>query len=141
MLKTCDIECYPNFFLIVFKDYKTKEYLTFEISDRINEFSELRDYLFTYRNNLLLVGFNFGEYDYPIIHKAILDPNRTSITPHEIKSISNQVIGEKYSSIRQKERLLNYIDLYKVWHFDNKNKSASLKWLEFAMRMDNVEDL
>ena len=33
------------------------------------------------------------------------------------------------------------MDLYRIWHYDNKNKSTSLKWLEFAMRLPNVEDL
>jgi hypothetical protein len=33
------------------------------------------------------------------------------------------------------------IDLYKIWHFDNKAKSTSLKMIEFNMRSDTIEDL
>lgn len=138
MLKISDIECYPNFFLIVFKDYKTKQFDCFEISDRMNELLELREYLYNHRNTTL-VGFNFDGYDYPVLHDSVLKYD--SLTPYQIKNISDKVINTKYSSIRQKERLLTYIDLFKVWHYDNKNKSTSLKWLEFAMRMNNVEDL
>lgn len=122
MLKISDIECYPNFFLIVFKDYKTKQFDCFEISDRINELFELREYLYNHRNTTL-VGFNFDGYDYPVLHDSVLKYD--SLTPYQIKNISDKVINTKYSSIKQKERLLNYIDLFKVWHYDNKNKSTS----------------
>lgn len=122
MLKISDIECYPNFFLIVFKDYKTKQFDCFEISDRINELLELREYLYNHRNTTL-VGFNFDGYDYPVLHDSVLKYD--SLTPYQIKNISDKVINTKYSSIRQKERLLTYIDLFKVWHYDNKNKATS----------------
>lgn len=36
---------------------------------------------------------------------------------------------------------LKHIDLYKVWHFDNKNRMVSLKRLEFEMDMETIEEL
>ncbi|MEG8007479.1 hypothetical protein U2444_14875, partial [Listeria monocytogenes] len=33
------------------------------------------------------------------------------------------------------------IDLFKIWHFDNRARSTSLKVLEFKLRMDNLCDL
>lgn len=140
-MKTFDIESYPNFFLIVFKDYKTKQYDVFEISSRKDDSKKLINYLNNLkRNKIPLVGFNIVNYDYPVLHNTLL--KSYPITNSQvIFDISNQTVHAKYSSIRQKDTLLVLIDLYKVWHYDNKNKATSLKWLEFAMRMDSIEDL
>ena len=33
------------------------------------------------------------------------------------------------------------LDLFKVWHFDNKAKMTSLKWIEFAIDFHNIEEM
>lgn len=39
------------------------------------------------------------------------------------------------------DRLVTQVDLYKIHHFDNQAKSTSLKAVEIALKMCNVEDL
>ena len=51
------------------------------------------------------------------------------------------IINSEYSAIWDNQIKIPQLDLYKIWHYDNRNKSTSLKWLEFAMRLPNVEDL
>lgn len=140
-MKTFDIESYPNFFLIVFKDYKTGDFDIFEISSRKNDSKKLIPYLNNLRlRKIPLVGFNIVNYDYPLLHDTLLKSYPVT-DPETIFSISDSIVKSKYSSIKQKDTLFKLIDLYKVWHYDNKNKATSLKWLEFAMRMESIEDL
>lgn len=132
-----DIEIYPNIFLLVFYNKETKEKLIFEISDRKDDEERLRTFLKTKPS---CIGFNNINYDYPVIHRGVLlNPNK--INPEEIFKISSDVINSEYSSIWDNKILVPQLDLFKIWHYDNKNKSTSLKWLEFAMRSHDVRDL
>lgn len=140
-MKTCDIESYPNFFLVVFKDYKTGVFDVFEISSRRDDSKALIAYIKELiRKGVYVVGFNFIEYDYPVLHNTVLKPYPIT-DPKKIFDVSDATVHAQYSSIRDKDTKLKIIDLYKVWHYDNKNKATGLKWLEFALRMDSIEDL
>jgi len=133
-----DLETFPNMFLAVFKSIKTKDFYYFEISDRKNEINELRYFL---QNKCKgLIGFNNLNFDYPVIHNSILKNNK-EWNSYQIYEEVKQIIANKYSSIWENLVKIPQLDLYKIWHYENKNKSTSLKWLEFAMRLENVEDL
>lgn len=133
-----DLETYPNFFLAVFKCIITGEYLYFEISDRKNQTFLLK--LFLEKQVKGLIGFNNLNFDYPVLHNTLLKTNR-KFEPQEIYSEVEKIINSKYSAIWDNQIKIPQLDLYRIWHYDNKNKSTSLKWLEFAMRLPNVEDL
>lgn len=132
-----DLETYPNFFLAVFKNKTTNEYHTFEISDRGTQINQLRIFL---KNEVQgLVGFNNLNFDYPVLHNTILKGGY--LNSYQIYAEVEKIINSKYSAIWDNQIKIPQLDLYKIWHYDNKNKSTSLKWLEFAMRLPNVEDL
>lgn len=137
MVYIYDLEVYPNFFLASFKSLDGK-YYEYEISDRKNEIKDLRTFL--YQDNLQLVGFNNVNFDYPVLHKSILS-NNNDWSAIQIYNIMIDVINEEYSSIWDNQVKIPQLDLYRIWHYDNKNKRTSLKWLEFAMRMENIQDL
>lgn len=134
-----DLETYPNFFLASFKNIDSKKIYHFEISDRKNDSLNLRKFLLN-KTIKYIVGFNWDGFDYPILHETIIKDNKV-FTSEEIYKIVEKVVNTKYSSIKDREVKVPYIDLYKLWHYDNKNKATSLKWLEFAMRMKNIQDL
>ena len=133
-----DLETYPNFFLAVFKDIKTGLFSYFEISDRVNMTNDLRTFLYT--EGLKLIGYNNLNFDYPILHNTILS-NDKEWNSYEIYNEVTNVIETKYSAIWDNLTKIPQLDLYRIWHYDNKNKATSLKWLEFAMRLENVQDL
>lgn len=133
-----DLETYPNLFLAVFKNVDTKKIEIFEISDRKNELASLRRFLD--QKGLRLIGFNNINFDYPLLHSTILN-KWFNCTSGQIFKKAQEIISADYSAIRYKEVIIPQLDLYKIWHYDNKNKATSLKWLEYAMREDNVEDL
>lgn len=134
-----DLETYPNFFLATFKNVDTGKWYEFEISDRKSDFKLLLKFL--KQKQLKLIGFNNINFDYPVLHNTILKNQNKKWSSFEIYSEVEKIVSEKYSSIREKEVIIPQLDLYKIWHYDNKNKSTSLKWLEFALRLENVEDL
>lgn len=138
MICIYDLETYPNFFLATFKPVNSDEYYEFEISDRKSDLKELK--LFLKQPNLMLVGFNNINFDYPILHHTILK-NNNNWSSEQIYEVVKVVINNKYSSIWDNQTKIPQLDLFRIWHYDNKNKSTSLKWLEFAMRMPNVADL
>lgn len=131
-----DLETYKYMFLATFYNVDTHEWYEFEISARINQTDELREFL----KSVMLIGFNNINFDYPVLHHTILS-NNERWTSEQIYIESNKIIKAKYSSIWDNKTKIPQLDLFKIWHYDNKNKSTSLKWLEFAMRMENVQDL
>lgn len=132
-----DLETYKNFFLATFKIPNEDKWLEFEISDRKNEIKELREFL---DSKIALIGFNNINFDYPVLHNTILS-NNNNWTPEDIYKEVENIINSEYSSIWDNKTKIPQLDLYKIWHYDNKNRRTSLKWLEFAMRMENIEDL
>jgi hypothetical protein len=133
-----DLETYPNMFLASFKCILTNKYYEFEISDRKSDIVELRKFL--YQKGLKLIGFNNLNFDYPVLHNSILS-DKTDWNANQIYKQVELIINSEYSAIWENQIKIPQLDLYKIWHYDNRNKSTSLKWLEFAMRLPNVEDL
>lgn len=134
-----DLETYPNFFLYSFYDISTKETLHFEISDRKNDFDKLRSFLLS-GHIKYLVGFNNIGFDYPVMHRTVIALQRP-MSLRAMYAVVEDVIQTKYSNISPRHVKVPQIDLFKIWHYDNKNKSTSLKWLEYALRLENIQDL
>tara|TARA_R110002124_G_scaffold281430_1_gene455643 strand:+ start:2108 stop:2572 length:465 start_codon:yes stop_codon:yes gene_type:complete len=122
-IQVMDIEIYPNFFCIVFYDIKSKEFTIFEISDRLDKGEQLLSYL--KQNGLMLVGFNNVNFDYPLLHNTLLS-NPKKWTSLELFKAGQSIIESKYSSIWDNQVKIPQLDLYKIWHYDNKNKATSL---------------
>jgi hypothetical protein len=146
-----DIETYKKVFTfsIVRADGKFKK--TFQCSEFIDQSADILrclDYLT--ENEMYMVGFNNIGFDYPIVHKFILQRDRLPKTGSAIASKVFSWAQEQIDSfkdngfgntVRADEQFIKQLDLYRIHHFNNKSKSTSLKMLEFNMRMDNIEDL
>lgn len=144
ILEVYDIECLSNLFTYTGFDCKNKKYYQFVICDWRNDIDELYNHL--KRDELIQVGFNNDNYDYPIIHHILNHYNEYSnlsgqIVAQNIYSKSQEIIDQEYSVISDKNKFIQQIDLFKIWHYNNKARSCSLKDLEIAMRMDNVEEM
>lgn len=128
-----DIETFPNFFCIVFKyDTESKH---FELSLRKNQIKELKDFL----SNLSgLIGYNNLSYDYPILD-IILKTKNEYITNDFLYNKSQEIINSEYSNI--KNPLIPQLDLFLIHHYNNPARACSLKWLEFSLRWQKVQDL
>ena len=145
-----DIETFKNLFTfsIIRADGQHKR--TFEVSARKNEVSKILsclDYLAD--NNKRMVGFNSVGFDYPIVHKLLQSRAKLPISGSKLalrvfRWAQEQIDSYKDgfgNTIKADECYIPQLDLYRIWHFNNKAKSTGLKMLEFNMRLDNIEDL
>lgn len=141
-----DIECYPNIFTFT-AHVEGKGFYRFEMSWRVNQHAHLMSFLdHVASRNIPMVGFNNIGYDYPIVHAIYNDQYQFYSDYKNIYKLNDEIINTPWDD-RFKHRVPVYqhltkqIDLYLIHHFDNMNKSTSLKQLEFVMRYENIEDL
>jgi hypothetical protein len=131
-----DLECYPNFFCYVGYSIDEDRYYTFEISEFENDLLELQKHL---RQVKVMIGFNNLSYDYQLIH-SILTEHPDYISLHDL---SDNLINNDDRDLRIPEWkvLIPQLDLFKLWHFDNKARRKSLKDVEIFLEAESVEVL
>jgi len=140
-----DIECIKNFFCYCDIDRDTLETHIFIIHKSLNQLDDLYNYLNT---KIKQVGFNNLNYDSQLIHYIIENYHilkqyvSTDLLCEKLSEYSNGIINE---TIKRKYTERNFkisqLDLFRIWHFDNKAKSTRLKDLQIAMRWHNVQDM
>lgn len=139
---TYDIETYPNAFTCVTTHVASGQQWTHEISDRRDDKQSFIEFI--YQLNAIdarMIGFNNIGFDYPVIH-AIPTAPATNVTGIYDKAMSIIKSNDRFgNTVWESDHIVKQIDLFKIHHFDNQAKSTSLKALEFAMRMHNIEDL
>lgn len=146
-----DLETYPNVFLcaVMRADGKFKQVL--EVSDRKNELDRVVKLMNRMKDtDSFMVSFNGIGFDYPVMHEIYTKfnsfPKSGKASALKIFKIAQKQIdsfkGEGFgNTIRSQDCIHKQLDLYRIWHFNNKAKATSLKLLEFNMRMDNIQDL
>ena len=90
-------------------------------------------------------GFNNLAYDYPLLHhflrhwKGEYEYSYGQELAQALYAKSQYLIEELFTEV--KKPLIPQIDLYKIWHYNNKARTQNLKGLEIQMRMENVEEM
>jgi len=139
-----DVETYPNVFTLAVEHADAPLRWLFEISDRRNESSEICQFIYWLKDiNARMVGFNNLGFDYPVLHMLV---RMGRATPYQIYDKAMSIIkaskDEKFAvQIFPSDRIVQQIDLFKIYHFDNNARATSLKSLEFNMRSDSIQDL
>lgn len=143
MVYMYDFEVFPNYTLIGFMDRDSEEVLLFEISEWCDDSAELEDFLIL--TDLALVGYNSIKYDYPLLHYIIEDGLLQMYDPDLFTNLiynkSQELMRLEFPSVPEWKFKIPQLDLMKVHHLDNKNRSASLKDIAIAIRHPLVEDL
>ena len=144
-----DLETYPNAFTARFIHIATDTRWKFEISYRRNDLPQLTDFVMQLKAcNARGVGYNNVGFDYPVLHRIVMQQMND---PRAIYDLAMKLIkgskDEKFAlQVWDRDRLFEQLDLIMVWHYNKENlitgtEPTSLKALEIAMRMDDVEDL
>jgi hypothetical protein len=141
-----DIEDFPEFFLYVGYNVTTKKYVEFHMSEYRDDTYALAKHLED-KHIDYQVSFNGLNYDAQILQYFIDNyekwVNFSSVEKcRKLKLFSNDVIERgKYDLRMPYQNFTNkQIDLFRIHHFDNENKRTSLKWIEFAIDFENVEE-
>lgn len=130
-----DVECYPNYFLVMLKklDGKVKYFELDE--DKSFDIDTLEHYLHTYET----IGFNTRNYDMPMILYALRGAGNKAL-----KILSDRIISKEESTydILCSENLwcpryYNHIDLFKVLP----GTGASLKMCGARLQSEKLQDL
>lgn len=144
LLEVYDIETLSNLFTYTGFDATNKKWYQFVISRWRNNAVELYNHL--RRDKIIQVGFNNDSFDYPVIHHFINHfeeyryLNGQELAQKLYKK-AQEIIEQEFSTIADKNKFIQQIDLFKIWHYNNAARSTSLKDLEIAMRMKNVEEM
>jgi hypothetical protein len=139
-----DLECLANVFTYTGYVPKEKKYYQYVIAPWRNDIEDLYNHLF--REKLIMVGFNNLSYDYPLLHHIINHYNEykkqygKDIAP-ALYIKSQDIINQEFSVIADKNTFIRQLDLYKIFHYNNKARMTSLKDLEVAMCLPNVEEM
>lgn len=140
---TVDSETYPNCFLLVARICGTKITFTFEISPYRDDSVELHHFL-NQTSGCRFIGFNLIGFDGPLIHTFMRMGGKVTakFMYDKAMSIIRAQDDDKFAfSVKPSDRDHEWVDLYRINHFHNRARATSLKALEFAMRMENIEDL
>lgn len=145
ILEIYDLECLSNIF--TYTGYRPKEnkYYQYVICPWRNDSKELFEHLTS--DNIIQVGFNNISYDYPLEHhflrhfKCEYGLYSGLEVSQRLYEKSQYIIEQEFTAISDKNVLIQQIDLYRIWHYNNKARLCSLKDLEVCMRMSNVEEM
>lgn len=127
-----DIEQLVNCHTNTFKNAYTGEVKQFVIHNLRNDFNKYIKFLI--EEVKILIGFNNLEYDYPLLHYILknekyLESLDANLINDKLYNESQRIISAKnngeFVTIRFQDELIHQVDLFKIWHYDNKAKSTS----------------
>lgn len=138
-----DIETLSNLFTYVAINPQSKAQYKFVIWDKENQFIDFIKHLANCKG---MIGFNNLNFDYPVLHYLI--ENREQFAHLSGKQLAKKIykkaqetIEREYSAIKDEEVIIPQLDLFRIWHYDNKARMTSLKKLEIALNFPNVQDM
>ena len=147
-----DIENTIKIFMIVFEDVHTSATKHFIIHHTQNDIKEIITFL---RENIhhkdRHLGYNNIGYDGPLI-QYILENTRDfyHMPSHELIAklyafgqmlIDIQGKDGEFPPYNERDFSIPQIDVYKMNGWDTNAKRAGLKWIQFTMNMENIEDM
>jgi len=137
-----DLEIFSNFHSATFLNRDSKEVKQFVIYKSRNDYNEYIKFLEKEVSGL--IGFNNLKFDYPIIHYILEHKDHFKNDPEIIaEAIYHQtkiILDTEFSEVPYWKVKIPQLDLYRINHFDNKSKRTSLKAVEIAINLDNVDD-
>ncbi len=146
-----DYETICNCFIAVFEHYKKEERRVFVVCEQQNDFPEFVTFLQKcVTENQWHISYNGLAFDAQIT-QYILDVH------HKLKHLDGKSIAEviykfaqetikktdtgTFATYSPSKLKIRQIDLFKLNHWDNKAKMSSLKWIQYSMDWENVEEM
>lgn len=144
-----DIETLKELFLIGVYVPERRSYLEFEVSKFSNELDSFINFTQKHPEHYW-VGYNNLRFDSQVVEWVIRNHEQW----HELSGLeicakisqkAQDVIDDAnydvFAEYREEWLSFKQIDLFKIHHFDNKNRRVSLKRLEFEMDLENIEEM
>jgi hypothetical protein len=144
-----DIETLKEMFLVGIYIPHENKYVEFEVSK--TRYQLERFLAFTEEHKEFhWVGYNNLRFDSQVIEwmlrKNYLFAEKsnlevTAMIAQKAQDVIHDANYDVFAEYREEDLTLKQIDLFKIHHFDNKNRRVSLKRLEFEMDLENIEEM
>lgn len=129
ILEVYDLESLSNLFTFTGYCPKEKKYYQYVICGWRNESQALYEHLT--RDKLIFVGFNNKAYDSPLIHHFLrhYEEKYKFMNGQDVAVClyhkSQTIIEQEFSELSDSKEVIKQIDLYKIWHYNNKARLTS----------------
>ena len=143
-----DIETLKEYFLVVVL-VPGEPYRSFKVNRHHNDLNAFMVFTERYKD-YYWVGYNNLRFDSQVIEWIMRNQEHWfDLTNLEIAARIHQKAADVihdanydvFPEYRETDLTLRQIDLFKIHHFDNKNRRVSLKRLEFEMDLENIEEM
>jgi len=142
-----DYETLKNCFIAVFKNRQTKVKHIFVVHKFLkNDWYKLTKFLKEARENKdVFLGFNNLAFDSQVSEFILVNADYLTGSKDQAERIYNfvqeHVINADFAPIPPDVLSTKQVDIFKLNHWDNPNKSCSLKWAQFNMDWHNIEEM
>lgn len=143
-----DLETYFEMFLVGIYLPERDEYIEFEVSKWVNQLDAFVRFVESHPEHYFVM-YNGLRFDSQVIEWVLRnyekwnDDRNLEITAKISKKASNIIEDANYDifpDYREFEVSFKQIDVFKVAHYDNKNRRISLKQLQAEMDYENIEE-
>lgn len=132
-----DLETLSNIFTATFIDRDSDEVKTFVYNERVNQMKELMLFLDSEVEGL--IGYNSIFFDAQVIDYIY---KNIDCTYKDICRFASDLINSDKPFIIPEWKLKHkHLDLFKALSLSTSAKRTSLKWCEFMLDLDNIEDM
>lgn len=147
MVEIYDIETLSNCFTYTGLNRDSLDVKQFVIHQDLDETEEFIKHLNSLSKQ---IGFNNLNFDGQVIQFILNNYKKWSEFSSEYKAsiiydysqkTINKMNSGGFAEFPEWKMQIPQMDLFKIWHFDNKAKMTSLKWIEFMIDLDNIEEM
>jgi hypothetical protein len=148
-----DFETLSNCFIACFESHKSNETREFVVHELRNDFPQLLEFLVSnWKNDEWHISYNGINFDGQITefilrkHKELSKLSGDEIAKR-LYARAQEVIGtgdeenDRKAKFWEGSMKIRQLDVYRLNHWDNANKSASLKWIQFSMDWHNIQEM
>ena len=144
-----DIETMQEMFLVGVYEPDTDLYFEFEISEGHNEIDSFVRFMETH-NEHYWVGYNNIRFDSQVVEWIYKNHEQWHELPaleicakiaQKAADVIHDANYDVFPEYREHELSFKQLDVFKINHYDNKNRMVSLKRLEFEMDYENIEEM
>lgn len=146
-----DYETMKNCFVAVFEHYKEDTAKVFIVHQLQNDFVKFIEFL---EENKQLrewhISFNGLAFDAQITMFLLKEKDELlNLSPEELteriyekaQEIINKQDEGEFQEYSERDMLINQVDVFKLNHWDNPAKRSSLKWIQYSMDWDNIQEM
>jgi len=143
-----DIETMKEYFLVVVL-IPNGSYRVFKVNQHLNNLDGFIKFTEEYKD-YYWVGYNNLRFDSQVIEWVLRNHHYwnelsslevTAMIHQKASDVIDDANHDVFPEYREQDLSLKQIDLFRIHHFDNKNRRVSLKRLEFEMDLENIEEM